>query len=241
MDTGSPVEHAYVTKRLTILERAHRSAPTAFGALLSALFAGAILTKEKVEADDQLFFWFLFMTLFWSVWITVKKWKTIDVTELATVKIPPTKTERFLGYTVCSITFLLGILCAYIGGIDGWGYAGLFWLLTGLLVYQLLIPKNVLTLAARAEKDRIEKVKLQPPSSSSQSDSDFYIVISYLVGFVVFISSWIYCIATYGYLLGVGLGWLPSIIVAFIAGLLWPLILLIILIGGFIIYKSSNP
>ena len=48
----------------------------------------------------------------------------------------------------------------------------------------------------------------------------------YIIAFIVFVYSWIYCIATYGYLLGVGLGWLPSIIVAVIAGTLWPLILI---------------
>lgn len=51
---------------------------------------------------------------------------------------------------------------------------------------------------------------------------------SYSTGFVItalipFIGSWIYCIATYGFLFGVGLGWLPSLIVAVIAGALWPL------------------
>lgn len=46
-----------------------------------------------------------------------------------------------------------------------------------------------------------------------------------IVGFITFVASWIYCIATYGFLLGVGLGWLPSIIVAVLAfamtALLW--------------------
>lgn len=51
-----------------------------------------------------------------------------------------------------------------------------------------------------------------------------------LVGLVVFVGSWIYCISTYGFLLGVGLGWLPSAICAVIAGglarFLWPLLVL---------------
>ena len=37
---------------------------------------------------------------------------------------------------------------------------------------------------------------------------------------VVFFGSYIYCIATYGYLWGVGLGWLPSLIIAVVAGFL---------------------
>lgn len=53
---------------------------------------------------------------------------------------------------------------------------------------------------------------------------------TYQIGFaitacIVFIGSWIYCIIEYGFLLGVGFGWVPSIIVAVIAGALWPLII----------------
>lgn len=54
----------------------------------------------------------------------------------------------------------------------------------------------------------------------------WYAIISFIVGGITFIGSWIYCIAEYGYLFGVGLGWLPSIIVAVIVGALWPLILI---------------
>lgn len=36
-----------------------------------------------------------------------------------------------------------------------------------------------------------------------------------LIGAVLaFLASWIYCVTEYGYLLGFGLGWLPSIILA---------------------------
>jgi hypothetical protein len=50
--------------------------------------------------------------------------------------------------------------------------------------------------------------------------------IGYKVCFVfVFIGCWIYCIASYGFLLGVGLGWLPSGIVAAVVSFLWPLVL----------------
>jgi hypothetical protein len=53
---------------------------------------------------------------------------------------------------------------------------------------------------------------------------------------ITFIGTWIYCIAAYGFLFGVGLGWLPSLIVAFIAGALWPLIALAIAIIVLLIY-----
>ena len=51
----------------------------------------------------------------------------------------------------------------------------------------------------------------------------------YLTGFLVFVGSWIYCIAHYGYLWGVGLGWLPSLIVGAIAGFLWPVLVVALL------------
>ena len=48
---------------------------------------------------------------------------------------------------------------------------------------------------------------------------------------LIFIGSYIYCIANYGFLLGVGLGWLPSAIVATIFCWLWPLYALVVLLG----------
>lgn len=57
--------------------------------------------------------------------------------------------------------------------------------------------------------------------------------VGYIITFfIIFIGAWIYCIATYGFLLGVGLGWLPAAITAGIAAFLWPLILLVIV--GFV-------
>ena len=54
-------------------------------------------------------------------------------------------------------------------------------------------------------------------------DSEVYTTIAILTGVVVFIGSWIYCINEYGFLIGVGVGWIPSIIVAGIAAALWPI------------------
>lgn len=49
-----------------------------------------------------------------------------------------------------------------------------------------------------------------------------YVIVSLLVGVVTFVGAWIYAISTSGFLLGVGLGWLPAAIVAVVAALLWP-------------------
>lgn len=51
---------------------------------------------------------------------------------------------------------------------------------------------------------------------------------------IIFIGSWIYCISEYGFLIGVGIGWLPSIIAALVGAIFWPLYLLVIV--GFIIW-----
>jgi hypothetical protein len=57
---------------------------------------------------------------------------------------------------------------------------------------------------------------------------------SYAVGFritffLVFVGTWIWCMDEYGFLLGVGLGWLPSAITAFVAGMIWPLLALAVI------------
>jgi len=47
----------------------------------------------------------------------------------------------------------------------------------------------------------------------------------YKICFVlVFIGGWIYCIASYGFLFGLGLGWLPSGIMAALVSFLWPIV-----------------
>jgi hypothetical protein len=70
-------------------------------------------------------------------------------------------------------------------------------------------------------------------------------VFGLIVGFITFASSWIYCMATYGFLFGVGLGWLPSIIVAFFAYLaavlLWgPLAVLLALLVAYTVMQMMR-
>jgi hypothetical protein len=47
-----------------------------------------------------------------------------------------------------------------------------------------------------------------------------------IVGGITFVLAWIYCMATYGFLFGFGLGWLPAAILGVIVGFLWPLVVL---------------
>lgn len=72
---------------------------------------------------------------------------------------------------------------------------------------------------------------------ASRADDEGYWVFSDVLGIiaaiVAFLGSWIYCVSEYGYLLGFGLGWLPSGILAAIirplVKFLWPLIALAVL------------
>jgi len=67
-----------------------------------------------------------------------------------------------------------------------------------------------------------------------------YVAIGYVLGTVAgviaFIGAYIYCIFTYGFLFGLGLGWLPSLIFAGITGwavvFLWgPAVIISLLFG----------
>lgn len=57
-------------------------------------------------------------------------------------------------------------------------------------------------------------------------------IISIAVFFIVFFCSYIYCIVTYGFLFGLGLGWIPSYIAALLAAFLWPFIVAILLLAA---------
>jgi hypothetical protein len=68
---------------------------------------------------------------------------------------------------------------------------------------------------------------------------DYYLGIGAgLGGFVTFIGAYIYCIATYGFILGFGFGWIPSIIAAIIVSqvvhFLWGPIILVALVVVFV-------
>ncbi len=73
-------------------------------------------------------------------------------------------------------------------------------------------------------------------------DENGWYWVGYKICFVlVFIGCWIYCIVSYGFLLGLGLGWLPSGIAAALVSFVWPLLVsaLVILIGVFFYIRSK--
>jgi hypothetical protein len=68
------------------------------------------------------------------------------------------------------------------------------------------------------------------------SDKNTYEIGIPITFWIVFIGTWIWCIDEYGFLLGVGLGWLPSAITAALMAFLWPLLLLAIIILALVIF-----
>lgn len=74
------------------------------------------------------------------------------------------------------------------------------------------------------------------------SEKNYYKIGFWITAVITFIVCWIYAIASWGFLLGVGLGWIPSLFIAVIAGFIWPLLVLVLLIGlcvvAFLFYKS---
>lgn len=65
--------------------------------------------------------------------------------------------------------------------------------------------------------------------------SNFYQIGFTITAFIAFVCCWIYAIATYGFFIGVALGWIPSLIAAAVIGAIWPVIalgLIIVMLKG---------
>ena len=58
-------------------------------------------------------------------------------------------------------------------------------------------------------------------------NSDDYLIGAWIVGVIGFIIGWIYAISAWG-ILGVVFGWLFGLLVGFIAGIAWPVILVLV-------------
>jgi hypothetical protein len=71
---------------------------------------------------------------------------------------------------------------------------------------------------------------------------NYYKIGFWITAVITFIVCWIYAIGSWGFLLGVGLGWIPSLFIAVIAGFIWPLLAMALIIGvcvvAFMIYKK---
>jgi hypothetical protein len=98
----------------------------------------------------------------------------------------------------------------------------------------------------KALQDRRRIFKSPPMRRRSIDWHAVYPIGGFVTGVITFIACWIYAIASWGFLLGVGLGWIPSFFIAIIAGFIWPLIALVLVVGlcvglcivAFLLYKS---
>jgi hypothetical protein len=79
--------------------------------------------------------------------------------------------------------------------------------------------------------------KYQPPPRRTYTDLGW--ICAALTGPATLLAVWIYCAATYGFLLGFGLGWIPALILALVVAVatifLWPLAALVLL---YVIYRA---
>jgi hypothetical protein len=71
------------------------------------------------------------------------------------------------------------------------------------------------------------------------------VALGWITGLLTFIAAYFYCIATYGFLFGLGLGWLPSAILAAIVGgltvFLWgPVVFAVALAVVFFLYSLRH-
>jgi hypothetical protein len=69
------------------------------------------------------------------------------------------------------------------------------------------------------------------PENSAESESlslkgEIYVVGSLVTALPVFLGGWLFCLVAFGVPLGGGLGWLPALVGAALAGVIWPLIVL---------------
>ncbi|HQU67042.1 MAG TPA: hypothetical protein PLI43_02465 [Albidovulum sp.] len=68
-------------------------------------------------------------------------------------------------------------------------------------------------------------------------ENGLYIVTGVIIGVVTFVGSWVYAVSEWGFLLGVGLGWIPSLFIGIIAGFVGPPVLalgLVVLLAMFV-------
>lgn len=59
-----------------------------------------------------------------------------------------------------------------------------------------------------------------------EGKTNYYYVGTVITRIVVFVAIWIYSFSSWGLLFGIMFGWIPALIGCFIAGLIWPVILL---------------
>lgn len=102
-----------------------------------------------------------------------------------------------------------------------------------------------LVLAVGARKSDAFAGWLPYGTKNSARRPDFgkvYRVGAWITGTLAFLISWIYAVVSYGFFLGVGLGWIPSLVIAVVTGLLWPVVAVVgLAVLIFILYAVNKP
>lgn len=77
----------------------------------------------------------------------------------------------------------------------------------------------------------MKSFRLEKPESTESGDGNsIYLGGAFITGIVVFTGVWLYALDDWGLLFGLLFGWLPALIGGFVAGLLWPLIAVVIVL-----------
>lgn len=66
-----------------------------------------------------------------------------------------------------------------------------------------------------------------------------YLVVAWIIGVIAFFAIWIYSFISWGFLIGLAIGWLPALIGGFILGIIWPVVLLVIVAAVLLLLLNS--
>jgi len=156
--------------------------------------------------------------------------------------LPATRWQR-LGFECALAAFWFGagslLSLALTGYADGWlsralmlgPYAAfvvlrwVYWIATKRELVPVPARWRLPPEAKRALREREQAENDARDRRSRERWRSVYAIGGYLTWVVVFFGAYAYCIFEYGFLLGVGLGWLPAAITATVAAFLWPLLL----------------
>ncbi|MCB2093730.1 MAG: hypothetical protein H6901_01500 [Rhodobacteraceae bacterium] len=70
--------------------------------------------------------------------------------------------------------------------------------------------------------------------------SDLYRISGIFIGVLTFIGCWLYAVAEWGFFLGFGLGWIPSLFIGIIAGFVGPALVLMAIVVVAFMYAANN-
>jgi hypothetical protein len=81
--------------------------------------------------------------------------------------------------------------------------------------------------------------KKRRTSPKRRSEVSFLGIFANLVGLVTFFGCWIFFITTFGWLLGLVLGWIPAVLIALLVAFMSPMILVLLVIIAIILFWAG--